>query len=144
MRRREDRHHRLRLLLLRGTGSAGSLSDCALRQSRNNLNARPKSCDRLLDHESLVRQVRHNPLDDHERGEAENRVPPSVSYYYVIPTWQSFILGNIEKELHETSEQRRAKVVDILSSADAVSVLRPEEDVAELLWMGSAELNQAA
>ena len=38
----------------------------------------------------------------------------------------------------------RAKIVDVLSSADAVSALRPEEDVAELLWMGSAELNQAA
>jgi uncharacterized protein YbjT (DUF2867 family) len=25
----------------------------------------------LLDHESLVRPVRHNPLNDHERGEAE-------------------------------------------------------------------------
>jgi len=82
-------------------------------------------------------------LDDYERGEAEDRVPPGVGYHYVIPTWQSFILGNIEKELYETLEQRRANVVDILSSADAVAVLRPEEDVAELLWMGSAELNQA-
>jgi hypothetical protein len=26
--------------------------------------------------------------------------------------WQSFILGNIEKELHETFEQRRANVVE--------------------------------
>jgi len=83
-------------------------------------------------------------LDDHERGEAKYRKPPSVGYYYVIPIWQSFILGNIEKELHETSEQRRANVVDVLSSADAVAALRPEEDVTELLWMGNAELNQAA
>jgi hypothetical protein len=98
----------------------------------------------LLDHESLVRQVRHNPLDDHERGEAKNRKPPGVSYHYVILIWQSLIPGNIEKELHESSEQRRANVVYILSSADAVAVLRPEEDVAKLLWMGSAELNQAA
>src|SRR5260370_25672386 len=134
---------RQKLLLLLGTGSAGSLRDCALRQSRNNLNARPKRCDRLLDHESLVRQVRHNPLDDHECGEAKDRKPPSVSYHYVIPIWQSLILGNIEKELHETSEQRRANVVDILSSADAVAVLSPEEDVTERLGMGNAELNQA-
>ena len=97
----------------------------------------------MLDHESLVRQVRHNPLDDHECGEAKDRKPPGVGYHYVILTWQSFILGNIEKELHESPEQRRAEVIDVLSSADAVAVLRPEEDVAELLWMGSAELNQA-
>src|SRR5260370_40129162 len=135
---------RQKLLLLLGTGSAGSLRDCALRQSRNSLDARPKRCDRLLDHESLVRQVRHNPLDDHECGEAKDRVPPGVGYHDVIPTWQSFIPGNIEKELYETLEQRPANVVDILSSANAVAVLRPEEDVAELLWMGSAELNQAA
>jgi hypothetical protein len=64
-----------------------------------------------------------------------------VGYHNVIPAWQSFILGNIEKELHETSEQRRANVVDVLPSANAVAVLRPEEDVAKLLWMGSAELN---
>jgi hypothetical protein len=98
----------------------------------------------LLDHEILVRQVGHNPLNDEECGEAKDRKPPGVSHDYVIPIWQSFILGNIEKELHETSEQRRTKVVDVLSSANAVSVLGPEEDVAELLWMGSAELNQAA
>jgi hypothetical protein len=67
-------------------------------------------------------------LDDHECGEAEDRVPPGVGYHYVIPTCQSFILGNIEKELYETLEQRRANVVDILSSADAVAVLRPEID----------------
>jgi len=58
-------------------------------------------------------------LDDHERGEAKDRKPPGVSYHYVILIWQSLILGNIEKELHETSEQRRANVVDVLSSADA-------------------------
>ena len=98
----------------------------------------------MLDHESLVRQVRHNPLDDHERGEAKDRKPPGVSYHSVILIWQSLIPGNIEKELHKTLEQRRANVVDVLSSADAVSVLRPEEDVPELLWMGNAELNQAA
>ncbi|MBV9732924.1 MAG: hypothetical protein JO275_09115 [Verrucomicrobia bacterium] len=63
--------------------------------------------------------------------------------HYVIPTWESFILGNIEKELHETLEQRRADIVNILSSADAVAVFRPEEDVAEVLWMGGAELNKA-
>ena len=80
-------------------------------------------------------------MDNHERGETEDRVPPGVGYHYVIPTWQSFILGNIEKELHETSKQRRANVVDVFSSADAVAVLRPEEDVAKLLRMGSAELN---
>ena len=67
-----------------------------------------------------------------------------MGYHCVIPAWQSFIPGNMEKELDETFEQRRANVVDVLSSADAVAVLRPEEDVAELLWMGSAELNQAA
>ena len=83
-------------------------------------------------------------MDNKECGEAKDRKPPGVGYHYVIPIWQSFIFGNLEKELHETSEQRRAKVVDVLSSADAVSVLRPEEDVAELLWMGNAELNQAA
>jgi hypothetical protein len=132
-----------KLLVFWSNRPAGSLRDCALRQSRNNLDARPKRCDRLLDHESLVRQVRHNPLDDHECGEAEDRVPPGVGYHYVIPTWQPFILGNIEKELHETSKQRRANVVDVLSGADTVAVLRPEEDVAKLLWMGSAELNQA-
>ena len=82
-------------------------------------------------------------MDDHECGEAKDRVPPGVGYHDVIPIWQSFIPGNIEKELYETLEQRPANVVDILSSADAVAVLRPEEDVAELLWMGSAELNQA-
>ena len=98
----------------------------------------------MLDHESLVRQVRHSPLDDHECGEAKDRKPPGVGYHYVIPIGQSFILGNIEKELHETPEQRRANVVDVLSSADPVAVLRPEEYVAELLWMGNAELNQAA
>ena len=87
---------------------------------------------------------RHNPLDNKECGEAKDRKPPGVGYHDVIPVWQSFILGNLEKELYETFEQRRAKVVDVLSSADAVSVLRPEEDVAELLWMGNAELNQAA
>jgi hypothetical protein len=67
-----------------------------------------------------------------------------VGYHDVIPIWQFFTLGNIEKELHKAREQRRTKVVDILSSADAVSVLRPEPDVAELLWMVNAELNQAA
>jgi hypothetical protein len=61
---------------------------------------------------------------DHERSEAEDRVPPGVGYHYVILTWQSFILGNIEKELYETLEQRPATVVDILFSADAVAVLR--------------------
>src|ERR1700733_958736 len=126
------------------TGSAGSRRECPLRQSRNNLNTRPKRRDRLLDDESLVRQVRHNSLYDHERGEAEDRVPPGVGYHCVIPTRQSFIPGNFEKELYKTLEQRRANVVDILSSADAVAVLRTEEDVAELLWMGSSELNQAA
>jgi hypothetical protein len=54
----------------------------------------------LLDHESLVRQVRHNPLDDHECGEAKNIKPPGVGYHYVVPIWQSFILGNIERHLH--------------------------------------------
>ena len=83
-------------------------------------------------------------MDDHECGEAKDRKPPGVSYHHVIPIWQSLILGNIEKELHESSEQWRANVVDILSSADAVAVLRSEEDVTELLWMGSAELNQTA
>ena len=95
----------------------------------------------MLDHESLFRQVGHNPLDDHERGEAEDRVPPGVGYHYVIPAWQSFILGNLKKELYETFEQRRANVVDVLSRPDAVAVLRPKEDVAELLWMSSSELN---
>jgi hypothetical protein len=83
-------------------------------------------------------------LDDHECGEAKDRKPPGVGYHYVIPVWQSFILGNIEKELHETREQWRAKVVDVLSSADPIAVLRPEEDVTELLRMCNAELNQAA
>jgi hypothetical protein len=133
-----------KLLSIQGAGSAGSLGDRALRQSRNNLNARPKRCDRLLDHESLVRPVRHNTLDDHERGEAEDRVPPGVGYHDVISAGQSFIFGNLEKELHETLEQGPANVIDILSGADAIAVLRPEKDVAELLWMGSAELNQAA
>ena len=132
------------LLLLCGTQSAGSRRGLPLRQSRNNLNTRPKRRDRLLDHESVVRQVRHNPLYDHEQGEAEDRIPPGVGYHYVILAWQSFIPGNIEKELHKTLEQRPAKVVDVLSSADAVAVLRPEEDVAKLLRIGSAELNQAA
>src|SRR6185437_572875 len=135
---------RQKLLAFCSNGPAGSLRDCALRQSRNSLNASPKRGDGLLDHESLVRQVRHSPLDDHEGSEAEDRVPPGVGYHYVMLTWQSFIPGNIEKELHETLEQGPANVVDILSSANAVAVLRPEEDVAELLWMGSAELNQAA
>jgi hypothetical protein len=98
----------------------------------------------LFDHEGLVRQVRHNPLDDHERGEAEDRVPPGVGYHDVISAWQAFLLGNIEKELYETLEQRPANVVDILSGADAIAVLRSEEDVPKLLWMSSAELNQAA
>jgi|GEM_PF-5157129 hypothetical protein len=61
---------------------------------------------------------------------------------FVRTTYQSLI--DIEKELHETLEQRRTDVVDVLSSADAVPVFRPEEDVAEVLWMGSAELNKAA
>ena len=78
-------------------------------------------------------------MDNKECGEAKDRVPPGVGYHYVLPTWQSFILGNIEKELYETSEQRRANVVDVLSGANAVAVLRPEEDVAKLLWMVSAD-----
>jgi hypothetical protein len=41
-------------------------------------------------------------LYDHERGEAEDRVPPGVGHHYVIPAWQFFIPGNIEKELYET------------------------------------------
>src|ERR1700735_123616 len=114
---------RQKLLVLWSTGSAGSLKGCALRQSRNSLDARPKRCDRLLDHESLVRQVRHNPLDDHECGEAKDRVPPGVGYHYVTLTWQSFNLGNIKKELHETFEQRPANIVDVFSSADTVAVL---------------------
>ena len=83
-------------------------------------------------------------MDDHECGEAKDIKPPGVGYHDVVPIWQSFIPGNIGKKLHETSEQRRANVVDVLSSADAVAVLRPEEDVAKLLRMGNAELNQAA
>ena len=71
----------------------------------------------------------HNPLDDHQCRETKDRKPPGVSYHYVILIWQSLTLGNIEKELYETLEQRPANVVDILSSADAVAVLRPEEDV---------------
>jgi len=67
-----------------------------------------------------------------------------MGYHDVISIWQSLIFGNIEKELHETREQRRAKVVDVLSSADTVAVLRPKKDVTELLWMGSAKLNQSA
>jgi hypothetical protein len=51
-----------------------------LRQSRNSLNARPKRCDRLLDHESLVRQVRHNPLVNKECGEAKDRISNLVVY----------------------------------------------------------------
>jgi hypothetical protein len=115
-----------KLLVLWSTGAAGALRDGALRQSRDSLNSRPKRCDRLLDHESLVRQVRHNPLDDHECGEAKDRKPPGMGHHDVIPTGQSFSLGNIEKELHETFEQRRANVVDVLSSADAVAVLSPK------------------
>ena len=63
--------------------------------------------------------------------------------HYVIPTWESFILGNIEKELHEAFKQRRADIVDVLPGPGAVAVFRPEEDVAEVLWMGGAELNKA-
>ena len=75
---------------------------------------------------------------------------PKIVYHQVWATTMSSLfgnpssLGNIEKELNETLEQRPANVVDVLSSADSVAVLRPEEDVTELLWMGSAELNQAA
>src|ERR1700722_7136356 len=134
----------MKLLVLWTTGPARPLSDCALRQSRHSLDARPKRGDRLLDHQILVRQVRHNPLDHHERGEAEDRVPPGVGDHHVILARQTFIFGNVEKEQHETLEQRRANVVDILSGAYAVAVLRPEEDVTELLWMGGAELNQSA
>jgi hypothetical protein len=83
-------------------------------------------------------------LDNKECGKAKDRKPPGVSDHDVIPIWQSFSLGDLEKELHKTFEQRSAYVVNVLSSTDAVAVLRPEEDVAELLWMGSAELNQAA
>jgi hypothetical protein len=133
-----------KLLFPRGAASAVSLRDRTFRQSGNRLDARPKRCDCLLGHESLVRQSRHSSLDNKECSEAEDRKPPSVGYYDVIRGWQSFILGNFEEELHETREQRRAKVVDVLSSADAVSVLRSEEDVAELLWMANTELNQAA
>jgi len=57
--------------VLCGAGSAGLPGDCALRQSRNSLNARPEGGDRLLDDESLVGQVRHNSLDDYERGETK-------------------------------------------------------------------------
>jgi hypothetical protein len=46
---------RQELLVLWSDGPAGSPRDCALRQSRNNVNARPKRGDRLLDHESGVR-----------------------------------------------------------------------------------------
>ncbi len=35
-------------------------------------------------------------------------------------------------------------VIDVLSSADAIMFLRPEEDVAELLWMEEKELVTAA
>jgi len=108
---------RQKLLALCGTGSAGPLRDCALRQSRNSPNACPKRGDRLLDHESPVRQIRHNPLDNNECREAEDRKPPGVSHHYVILARKSFIPGDIEKELHESSEQRRATVVDILSGA---------------------------
>ncbi|MGA8428324.1 MAG: hypothetical protein WB729_00770 [Candidatus Sulfotelmatobacter sp.] len=72
-------------------------------------------------------------MDDHECGETKDRKPPGMGYHDVIPVWQSFFLSNIEKKLHETFEQRRANGIDILSSTDAVAVLRPEEDVAELL-----------
>jgi hypothetical protein len=58
-----------------------------------------------------------------------------VGYHHVIPTGQSFSPGNFEKELYEALEQRLANVVDILSGADAVAVLRPEKDVAKLLRM---------
>ena len=106
---------RHKLLVLWGTGSTGSLSDCALRQSRNSLNARPKRCDRLLDHESLVRQSRHNSLDNKECGEAKDRKPPGVGYHDVIPVWQSFILGNLEEELarnaRTTARQGRRCIV---------------------------------
>ena len=78
-------------------------------------------------------------MDNKECGEAKDRKPPGVGYHFVVPVGQSFSLGNLEEELHETREQRSAKVVDVLSSADAVSVLRPEEDVAKLLWMVSAD-----
>jgi hypothetical protein len=66
-------------------------------------------------------------LDDHECGEAKDRKPPGVGYHYVILTWQSFILGNIEKELYETLEQRRAEVVDVLSGADALRLSGPKK-----------------
>jgi hypothetical protein len=39
-------------------------------------------------------------LDDHECGEAKNIKPLGVGYHYVVPIWQSFILGNIERHLH--------------------------------------------
>jgi len=46
---------------------------CPLRQSRNSLAVRPKRCDRLLNHESLIRQVRRYALDYKECGEANAR-----------------------------------------------------------------------
>ena len=108
------------------------------------MKARPKRRDRLLGHEALVRQSRYNSLDNEESGQPKDIEPPGVGYYDVVLVWQSFSLGNLEKELHEAREQWCAKVVDILSSVKTVPVFRTEPDVAELLRMGNAELNQAA
>jgi hypothetical protein len=55
-------------------------------------------------------------LDNKECGEAKNIKPPGVRYHDVISIGQTFSLGNIETDLHETFEQRRAKVVNVLSS----------------------------
>ena len=74
---------------------------------------------------------------------------PKIVYHQVWATTMSSLLGNpsslatSKKSCTKRWNKGAANVVDILSSADAVAVLRPEEDVAELLWMGSAELNQA-
>jgi hypothetical protein len=53
-------------------------------------------------------------------------------------------LATSKKSCTKRANNGAPRVVDVLSSADAAEVLRPEKDVAELLWMGNAELNQAA
>jgi hypothetical protein len=50
-----------------------------------------------------------------------------VGYHDVIPTWQSFILGDIEKELYETRKQRSAKVIDVLSSPAPILFSGPNQ-----------------
>ena len=75
---------------------------------------------------------------------------PTIMYHQVWAITMSSLLGNpsslatSKKNCTKRSNNGAPRSSIVFSSADAVAVLRPEVDVAELLWMGNGELNQAA